>query len=130
MLGIALHGCMPQYRYELARPSEYRGQLADSLRWEYSGDVITGVWVRNNGEVQRLGVGPKTILEVRTTSNELYRFYLQSIEVQDNGEGVVGATTVWRGYDTRQHAKRSVLLREVDHIEIVSDRPAVPRNSK
>jgi hypothetical protein len=128
LLGIALSACATKYQYNLALTSEHRAVMADSLKWAYTDGLVSGVWVVSNGQPAWLRVTPKTILTVRTTAGETYRFYLQTITADESGDGLLGATISWTGYDTRQHARRTVLLREVTMVEISSDLPAELRN--
>lgn len=125
LLLLLLISCAKQYSYELLKPEGMQGLHPDSLRWKYAGAKIMEIPVMaSDGRAYWLKVDPGTKLELTTTDNEMFRFYIESIRVEDQGEGPLGATTAWRGYDTRQHAERSVMLREVTDIRVISGTPA------
>ncbi len=121
-------GCSTIYKYQLVAPSEAKGIHPDSLKWSYSNGLITEIAVRNdNDEVLRLPVDQRTLLYISTTAREEHHFRMQSIVIDDKGDGLLGSTTSWRGYDTRQGAERTVALREVAEVKIWSRFPASRR---
>ena len=121
-------GCSDLFTYALVSPSQVKGIHPDSLRWKYSDGVVTEIPVRNgNDDIMRLRVSPTTILFVRTTEREEHHFRLSSVVVEDKGEGILGASTSWKGYDTRQGAERTVMIREVMETKILSREPAQER---
>jgi hypothetical protein len=125
---LLLSGCSKVYTYDLATPSNSIDIPRDSLKWEYDAGVLTEIVVRNtNDEVMRLRVTPGTTLDVVTTENIEHRFDLHSLVVQDNGEGLLGSNTAWRGYDQRQGAERTVMVREIATIKVWSNIPAYAR---
>jgi hypothetical protein len=125
---LLLGGCSRVFIYDLATPSNSRNIPADSLKWKYDAGVLSEIVVRNsNDEVMRLRVTPGTTLDVVTTENIEHNFDLQSLVVQDNGEGLLGSNTAWRGYDQKQGAQRTVLVREIATIKVWSMIPAYAR---
>jgi hypothetical protein len=128
VLLLTFGGCSKIYIYQLIVPSEVKNIPADSLKWSYADGIITEVVVRNNdGEIVRLKVDDRTIFRVITTEKEEHNFLLRSLKVEDRGEGLLGSNTTWRGYDTRQGAERSVMVREVVTADIWSRIPAYSR---
>lgn len=118
---LLLAGCSYPRTYHLVTPSEVKGIPADSLKWSYSNGVVTEIAVRTDkDEIMRLPVDEETQLQVITTEREEHFFRLKSIVVDDKGDGLLGATTSWRGYDTRQGAERSVMIREVAEMKVRS----------
>jgi hypothetical protein len=118
---LVLNGCGSRFTYELVTASRVREVSPDSLKWTYTNGLVTEIAVRDeHGDLLRLPVDPETQLHVTTTERDEHYFRLQSIVVEDKGEGLLGSTTSWRGYDTRQGVERSVMIREVTSIKVLS----------
>src|SRR5437016_1680119 len=91
--------CQTLYSYRLPSESEQKRNPADSLRWGYSGSLITSIpVVDDKGIIYRLPVISKTKIEVKTVYGEFYRFYLQSIKISGD-DGFLGTNQTWTGYE-------------------------------
>ena len=120
-----LAGCGQRFSYQLVDPREHPEISVDSLRWSYVGEAVSELPViAQNGSLMRLRVDSSTQLFVRTTEGVEYVFRLRTVSVIDGGAGLLGGNTMWRGYDTRQSAMRSVYVREIASSYIWSRHPA------
>jgi hypothetical protein len=121
-------GCSPQYRYKFLDKEAAKNIPADSLKWNYQQGKLSDLPVMDrHGNVVRLAVDRDTYLYVRTTEKVEHYFEMPSIVVEDHGEGLLGSSTMWRGIDARQHAERSIFIREIEVVEIQSRHPAYSR---
>ncbi len=112
------------YTYRLPSEKEKKQYAVDSLKWVFESSIVKSIpVVGNDGKMLRLAVTPKTKVEIRTSYNDLYRFYLQSIIVS-GGEALIGSGDSWTGYDLIQHAERTILSREITSLSILSDEKA------
>ena len=119
-----LSSCQTLYTYRLPSESEKK-QYGDSLHWGYSGNTIRSIpVVDGNGAMFRLVVTPKTKIEVKTIYGEMYRFFIQTITVSGD-EGFIGMTQTWTGYELLNHAQKTILVRDIMQMEILSDEMAV-----
>src|SRR5437762_1859993 len=96
----------------------------------YSATTIASIPVVDaNGNIFRLPVNPKTKIEVKTVYDEVYRFYIQSIKVSGD-EGMISPTQTWSGYELLNHVNKTVMVREIKAMKILSDEKAVIPISK
>ena len=113
------------YTYRLPNEKEKKRYAVDSLKWTFDANVLKAIpVVGDDGKVMRLAVTPKTKIEIRTSYQDMYRFYLQSIRVS-GGEALIGSGDSWTGYDLIQHAERTILSREIMSLSIISDEKAM-----
>jgi hypothetical protein len=125
---LLVSGCSPLYRFGFIDKESAKGIPADSLRWNYiDGKLVDLPVLDSKGNVVRLAVDRNTYLHVRTTENDEYYMEMLSVMIEDKGDGLLGSNTIWRGYDARQGALRSVLVREVVKAEVHSRHPAYRR---
>lgn len=115
--------CQTLYTYRLPNESEKKF-FKDSLHWGYAGNIITSVpVVGDDGRVYRLPITPKTKIEIKTIYGDMYRFYIQSITISGD-EGIL-STQMWSGYELFNHTQKSILVREISEMKILSDEKAV-----
>lgn len=128
---LLLGSCQKIYTYRIVSPAQVKNIPADSLKWQYSAGIVTSIPVQpiDDERIMRLAVDESTQLVLKTTERDEYRLQLRSVVVEDKGDGLLGATTSWRGYDLRQHALRSVMIREVTDMKVWATSPAVERIS-
>jgi len=130
MLFVAMDfvGCQSMIVYHFPKEKELIGIKADSLKWKYSGRTVLKVPVADdNGLLWWLDVTPKTKLEVLSTEKEVYRFYLRSLVITDDADGIFGSSALWTGYDLLQHTNRSLPAREISSLKVLSETPATER---
>jgi hypothetical protein len=120
---LLLSSCAKQYMYRFPSENERKQYKVEDLRWSYKGTVPDTITVTDGDRLYRLPVTDKTKLEVYTTYNEKYKFYLQSIAITGEGE-FLGSNQMWRGYDLLSHTDRTVAMREIANVVVVSDIPA------
>src|SRR5437868_15487775 len=109
---ILLSSCQHLYTYRFPNESEQK-RFADSLKWSYSGSMITSIPVADEqGRIYRLPITAKTKIEVKTIYGEMYRFYIQSITITGD-DGFLGTNQMWRGYELLNHTERTIMVREV-----------------
>jgi hypothetical protein len=120
-----LIGCQTIYTYRLPNDAERQRNNPDSTRWTYDGQSITSIpVVDESGRFYRLTVDPKTKIEVRDIYGTTYRFYLQTIKVEDNDVSIGGGKR-WTGYELLNHAQVSVSVTDISSVKILSDSKAV-----
>jgi len=125
LIMLAITGCQPAYYYHFPKEEELKGIKSDSLKWRYSANTVMQVPVADNeGKLYWLDVTDNTKIDVTTTMGESYRFYLRSIEVSDQGDGIFGSSALWTGFDVRQHAKRTIQAKEISKLIIIAEEPA------
>lgn len=118
-------GCQTIYTYRLPNDAERQRNNPDSTRWTYDGQSITSIpVVDESGRFYRLAVDPKTKIEVRDIYGTTYRFYLQTIKVEDNDVSIGGGKR-WTGYELLNHAQASVSVTDISTVKILSDSKAV-----
>lgn len=127
---ISFASCSPIFRYDLVKPSEVKNIHPDSLKWKYTNGVLTKMPVRDKEDgLFWLDVNDKIFLDVETIENDKYSFRMQTLTASDEKEsGLLGSNAMWRGYDTRNGAERTVYVREVRTVKVVSySRPSLQR---
>lgn len=77
-----------------------------------------------NNKMYRLDVTPKTKLEALTVFGEKFQFYLQTITVDGSADGLIGSGQSWTGYELHDHVQRTVAVKEVTEVKIISPAPA------
>ncbi|MBS1904377.1 MAG: hypothetical protein JSS75_11780 [Bacteroidetes bacterium] len=118
-------GCQTIYTYRLPNDAERQRNNPDSTRWTYDGQSITSIpVVDESGRFYRLAVDAKTKIEVRDIYGTTYRFYLQTIKVEDNDVSIGGGKR-WTGYELLNHAQASVSVTDISTVKILSDSKAV-----
>jgi hypothetical protein len=118
---LVLIGCAPQFYYHFPKENELRGIRADSLKWRYAANSVVQVPVASDeGKLYWLDVTPKTKLEIKATDGVIYRFYLQSIHIENDQDGILGTSAIWTGYDLLEHVRRSVFAREILTLTVIS----------
>jgi len=120
---LLLNSCAKQYLYRFPSENERKQYTFEDLHWSYKGTVPDTITVTDGDHLYRLPVTDKTKLEVYTTYNDKYKFYLQSIAITGEGE-FLGSNQMWRGYDLLTHTDRTVAMREIANVVVVSDIPA------
>lgn len=119
---ISIAGCTKLFRYDLVKPSEVKNIHPDSLKWKYTNGVLTKMPVRDKEDgLFWLDVTEKIVLDVETIENDRYFFRMQTVTGFDEKEiGLLGSNAAWRGYDTRNGAERTVYVREIRTVKVVS----------
>ena len=120
---LLLASCAKQHLYRFPSENERKQYRMEDLKWSYIGTIPDTITVTDGDRLYRLPVTDKTKLEVYTTSNEKFRFILQSIVVTQGAE-FFGSDQIWRGYDQLSHAERTIGMREIARVVVVSDVPA------
>lgn len=120
---LLLSSCAKQHLYRFPSEHERNQYRVEDLKWSYIGTIPDTITVTDGDHLYRLPVTDKTKLEVYTTSNEKFRFTLQSIVVTQGAE-FLGSDQIWRGYDQLSHAERTIGMREIARVVVVSDVPA------
>lgn len=123
LCALFLSSCAKQYLYRFPSENERKQYKVEDLRWSYKGTTPDTITVTDGDHLYRLPVTDKTKLEVHTTYGEKYKFYLQSIGITGEGE-FLGSNQLWRGYDLLTHTDRTVAMREIANIVVVSEHPA------
>src|SRR5687767_1539428 len=98
LCALLLSSCAKQYLYRFPSENERKQYKVEDLRWSYKGTIPDTIPVTDGDHLYRMPVTDKTKLEVYTTSNEKYKFVLQSIAITGEGE-FLASTQMWRGYD-------------------------------
>jgi hypothetical protein len=109
--------------YRFPSEAERRQYKPEDIRWSYKGTTPDTIAVTDGEKLFRLPVTDKTKLEVYTTYGDKYRFQLQTIVVTGEGE-FLGSNQMWRGFDLLSHADRTVAVREVANVVVISAVPA------
>lgn len=123
LLALLLASCAKQYLYRFPTETERNRYKPEELRWTYDGIAPDTIVVTDGEKLLRLPVTDQTKLEVRTTYGETYRFQLRSITVTGEGE-FLGSNQMWRGYDLIAHVERTVQVREIANVVVISNDPA------
>ncbi len=118
-----LSSCAKQHLYRFPSENERKQYKVEDLKWSYTGTIPDTITVTDGDHLYRLPVSDKTKLEVYTTSSEKYRFTLRSIVITQGAE-FLGSDQIWRGYDQLSHAERTIGMREIARVVVVSDVPA------
>jgi hypothetical protein len=125
---LLIAACQQMFYYDMVSPSAVKGYHPDSLKWQYTNGAPSRIPVRDkNDELMWLSVNESTVLEVKTIEGEQFFFRLQSVVGDEQGDGLLGSNTAWRGHDVRAGVERSVYLREVGQVKIRSSTPATER---
>ncbi len=126
VLALLLGSCQHLYTYGLPDADMQKRFPAEKIKWDYQDNVVTKITVLGeDGKMYRLAVTPKTKLEATTIYGEVYTFYLQGIKV-DNAIGITGDSKSWTGYELHDHAVRTVFIRDISKIQVISDTQAGP----
>jgi hypothetical protein len=121
---LLLEACQASYRYRLPNEAEKHRNPPDSTRWTYSGQTIVSIPVADdNGLFYRLPITSKTKVEVKDVYGTVYKFYLQSMRVED-ADISLGGGKLWVGYELLTHAQSRVLTDEISTVSIISDEKA------
>jgi hypothetical protein len=119
-----LQACQASYRYRLPSDAERQRNPADSTRWGYSGQTVISIpVVDEDGLFYKLPVTAKTKLEAKDVYGTTYKFYLQSIRVEDEDVSI-GGGKLWTGYELLTHTQARVSTSELSSVSIISDEKA------
>ena len=122
---LALSSCQTQYFYTLPTHEASKRFPPEKMKWEYTNKIVTKVPViGENNKMYRLDVTPKTKLEALTVYGEKFQFYFQTITVEGSVDGLIGSGQSWTGYELHDHAQRTVAVKEVTEVKIISQAPA------
>jgi hypothetical protein len=126
LLAVLLGSCQHLFTYGLPDADTQKRFPAEKIKWEYDGATVTKITVvGDDNKLYRLNITPKTKLEATTIYGEVYTFYLQGIKV-DNAAGLTGDSKSWTGYELHDHAVRTVYIRDISKIQVISDNQAGP----
>ncbi len=118
-------GCQTVYNYRLPSESEKKRNPPDSTKWIYDGGQVVCIpVVDDNGAFYKLPITPKTKIEIKDIYGTTYRFYLQSIRVDDNDMSLGGGKR-WTGYELLNHAQATIAVIDIAVVNIISDSKAI-----
>jgi len=121
---LFLTSCQHLFYYSLPDPQLKKRFSPEQMNWQYSNGTVTKITVLSeDNRLYHLDVTPKTKLQATSVYGEVYTFYLQTIKVED-AAAIVGEGKSWTGYEIHDHTTRTIYIRDIKTIIILSDTQA------